>query len=132
MRKLFVFIVLLGITIVSCHKEVLPELFNFDLEQEFKLHGNYESNDNSLQFSIVEINDSRCPVDVECVWAGKADVKIDVERPQQGSITLSTYDNLSDTVAGFSFELINVSPYPVSTETTELEDYEVTLRIVQL
>jgi hypothetical protein len=132
MRKLFLLLMFVGIVFVSCDEEVVPETFNLDLEQEFKFKGTYVSSNNSLQFSIAEINDSRCPSDVVCVWEGKADVKIDVDSPQAGSITLSTYDNLKDSVAGFSFELIDVSPYPVSTETIKLEDYDVTLKIVEL
>ena len=132
MKKLFLLLMLVGIVFVSCHEELLPETFNLGSEEDFKWGGEYESSNNSLLFSIVEINDSRCPSDVVCVWEGKADVRINVDSPHSGSILLSTYDNIKDTVGDFSFELIDVSPYPISTETIELEDYNVTLKIVEL
>ena len=132
MKKLLLLLMLVGIVLVSCDEELFTETFTLGLEQDFKLGGEYESSTNSLIFSIVEINDSRCPSDVVCVWEGKADVRIDVDRPQSGSILLSTYDNLKDTVGDFSFELIDVSPYPISTETIKLEDYNVALKIVEL
>jgi hypothetical protein len=132
MKKLFLLLMLVGIVLVSCDEELFPETFNLGLEQDFKLGGEYESSTNSLIFSIVEINDSRCPSDVVCVWEGKADVRIDVDSPQSGSILLSSYDNLKDTVGDFSFELIDVSPYPISTETIKLKDYDVTIKIVEL
>jgi hypothetical protein len=69
---------------------------------------------------------------VVCVWEGKADVKIDVTSPVRGSITLSTYNHLTDTIGNYSFELKDVSPYPISTKTIKLEDYNVTLKIVEL
>lgn len=132
MKKLFLLVMLVGIAFVSCNEELLPETFNLGLEKDFKLGGEYKLSNKSLIFSIFEINDSRCPTDVVCVWEGKADVRINVESPQPGSILLSTYDNLKDTIGGYSFELIEVSPYPISTETIKLEDYNVTLKIVEL
>lgn len=132
MKKIILLMIVAGLTIVSCNKETLTETFVFGLNEEFQIGGEYQSSDNSLKFSIVEINDSRCPSDVVCVWEGKADVKINVESPQKGTITLSTYDNKIDTVGNYSFEIIDVSPYPVSTKTIKLEDYDVTLKIVEL
>ena len=102
------------------------------MENEFKINGEYHSADNYLNFSVTEINDSRCPSDVVCVWQGKADVKIEVKNPVRGSISLNTYDNLIDTVGNYSIELIDVSPYPVSTKVIKLEEYKVTLKIVEL
>jgi hypothetical protein len=102
------------------------------LENDFKINEEYHSSDNSLVFSITEINDSRCPSDVVCVWAGKADVKIMVEQPVAGTIILSTYDNQADTVGNYSFKIIDVLPYPISTKTVKLEDYDVVLKIEKL
>ena len=117
---------------MSCDNEPVSDSFSFGLESEFKINGEYHSVDNSVHFRITEINDSRCPSDVVCIWAGKADVKIEVESPVKGAIILSTYDNQVDTVGNFSFEIIDVLPYPISTKTIQLEDYNVTLKIVEL
>ena len=117
---------------VSCNNEELPETFEIGFEEDFQ-HGEInQSDDTSLKFSITEINDSRCPSDVICIWGGKADVKVEVESPQIGFIVLSTYDNLIDTFGIYSFELIDVSPHPISTEIIKLEDYQVTLKIEEL
>jgi hypothetical protein len=118
--------------LISCDKESISESFSVGLESNFKINNNYQSLDNSLDFTITEINDSRCPNDVVCVWEGKADVKIEVASPVKGSIMLSTYNHLLDTIGNYSFELIDVSPYPVSTKTIKLEDYDVTLKILEL
>jgi hypothetical protein len=69
---------------------------------------------------------------VVCVWEGKVDITIEMESPQSGSIVLSTFDNLIDTIDNFSFEIIEVLPYPISTSIIELEDYNVTLKIEEL
>lgn len=116
----------------SCHEEETLGAFKYGIEEVFKYGEIYQLDNNSLKFSITEINDSRCPKGVYCFWAGSANVKLVFELPQKGSLFLKTYDNRIDTFANYSFELIDVSPYPISTETIELEDYNVTLKITEL
>lgn len=114
---------------VSCNNEDQLDTFNIGEEVVFK-HGEInQSNINSLEFAITSINDSRCPSDVQCVWQGKVDVTIRIEKPSVGTIELSSYNNSIDTLGDFSFELIDVAPYPVSTEAIELKDYLVSLKI---
>jgi len=132
MKTIYLFLALIAISFISCEKETVPDSFSFGLENDFKINGEYHSVDNSLKFKITEINDSRCPSDVVCIWAGKTDVKIEVESPVTGTIVLSTYDNPVDTVGNFSFKIIDVLPYPISTKAIQLEDYNVTLKIVVL
>jgi hypothetical protein len=132
MKTIYFFLALTFISFISCDNETVPDSFSFGLNNDFKLNGEYHSVDNSLQFTITEINDSRCPSDVQCIWAGKADVKIKVESPVFGVITLSTLDKLVDTIGNYSFTLVDVAPYPISTKTIKLEEYKVTLKIVEL
>ncbi len=129
MKYLFLTVFLIVFLIVSCNNEEFSELVVIGSEADFQLGEIIQSDGNSLKFSITEINDSRCPSDVFCFWEGKADVKIEIELPQIGFIILSTHDNLIDTFGIYSFEFIDISPYPISTETIELKDYIVTLKI---
>ncbi len=132
MKKKFLLIMFIGLLIFSCKNETELENFSLGFEDNFRFGAEYQSNNNLLKFKITEINDSRCPSDVVCIWAGKTDVKIEVESPVTGTIVLSTYDNPVDTVGNFSFKIIDVLPYPISTKTIQLEDYNVTLKIVEL
>lgn len=132
MKTIYFFFTLIFISFISCDEEPVSDSFSFGLENDFKINGEYHSADNSVKFRITEINDSRCPSDVICIWAGKADVKIQVESPVSGIITLSTYDNQADTVGNYSFKLIDILPYPISTKTIKLDEYDVTLKIVEL
>ncbi len=129
MKKLFLILLVSAFVFSACNKTEDPDSFNFKTESKFQHGIMNQSSDSSLRFSITEINDSRCPSDVVCVWEGKADVKIVVESPTTGSIVLSTFNNRIDTVGNYSFELIDVSPHPVSTKTLTLDDYIVTLAI---
>jgi hypothetical protein len=121
-----------GIALFSCNSENVNDTFSFNLEKSFQIGDAYFSTDHSLQFQITEINDSRCPSDVICVWQGEAVVKIEVQSPLTGTLELNTHDNLTDTIGSYSFELMDVSPYPVSTKLIELDEYRVTLLIEKL
>lgn len=79
--------------------------------------------------------DSRCPSDVQCIWAGHVAILVDVEIASSGEslgrfkMTLlgnsesgtSTNDQLS--IGGYLVELVNVTPYPSSTTVIEPSDY---------
>ncbi len=135
MKTIYI-LIFIPVFIISCNKENISETFSLGVANEFKIHGEYHSADQLLKFIITEINDSRCPSDVICVWEGKADVKIEMESPVKGNLILSTYHSNTntsiDTLGNYSFELIDVSPYPVSTKTIKLKDYKVMLKIKEL
>lgn len=132
MKTFYSLLIIIAFSLTSCDKETFPESFTIGLGSEFKINNEYFSSDKSLIFSITEINDSRCPSDVICVWEGKADVKIEVTNPVRGSILLSTYKHQIDTIGNYSFELKNISPYPISTKAIKLKEYSVTLKILEL
>lgn len=120
-----------SLLLFSCNRETetFPENFRVGIEEVFKPGDIYLSEMQSIKFKISEIYDSRCPSDVVCIWQGEVLVTIEAESPVQGKITLSTNDNQSDTLGNYSFNLIEVLPYPVSTDIIKLEDYEITLKI---
>ena len=132
MKKNIIFLIMLTFFSLSCEQETLPESFVLGQEKNFEWGTDYYSNANSIKLTIAEINDSRCPSDVVCVWEGEALVKINVETSTTQTIELSTFDNQKDTIDLFSIELIDVSPYPVSTKNIDLEDYIVTLKIEEI
>lgn len=77
--------------------------------------------------------DSRCPVDVTCVWAGDAAVEITLERPpaKRDSFVLHTMHGSGAAVdyEGFSVRLEAVNPRPRLSQKIAAEDYRVTLVI---
>ncbi len=117
---------------ISCQKEVIPENFVLGEEEDFKVGTENKSAEYNVKFTITDVQDSRCPMDVECIWQGEAEIEIKFDSPFQETIVLSTYDDLIDTVGNYSTKLLDVSPYPVSTETIELENYTIKLKIESL
>jgi len=132
MKNLLYFPFLILLFLLSCEDETADGKFDFGEDEIFHTDQYYRSGDNSLKISIREINDSRCPADVVCIWQGETVVKIEIESPQNSTVSLKLYEDPIDTIGNYSFELKDVSPYPVSTETTLFRDYDVTLRIEKI
>ena len=130
--KKFVSIIIVSLFLFSCTKEAEPEFFDLGKEEKFKIGIENKSAQNGVKLTITNVQESRCPSDVTCVWEGEAKVEIEFISPFEETIELSTYDDLIDTVSNYSIELLDVLPYPVSTHTTELDDYTVILKIVEL
>lgn len=130
MKTIIILSLMLTFAFSGCNKEEASKPFT--LESKFKIDQVFHITDNPLQFTIAEINDSRCPSDVVCVWAGQAEVKIIVKSPVQGTIVLNTFNHETDTLGAYVFQLVEVSPYPISTKTIALDEYEVTLKIEKL
>lgn len=60
------------------------------------------------------VDDSRCPVDTNCVWAGNAKVKIEVRGGRGGPQTFelnSTTAPTSVKYSGFEIKLVDLTPH---------------------
>jgi len=90
-----------------------------------------------LRMEFVEVKeDSRCPSDVICGWAGVVKVNITIKEGEkettlellkpglniEGTGSTATYDS-------YQIQLIKVTPYPKSTTTIEPSDYEAIIKI---
>lgn len=70
-----------------------------------------------LKIKFVAVEDSRCPQDVTCVWAGNAKVTVKIIDRRGKSETFELNTNLEAKAvrfAGYEIKLINVTPYPRS------------------
>jgi hypothetical protein len=90
----------------------------------------------TITFQAV-LEDSRCPTDVDCVWAGRAKVAFQVEAPGQAAATL-TLITLPDqptptpaTYAGYAIALLDLAPYPQQLgQALALAEYEATVQVI--
>lgn len=86
---------------------------------------------NSVQSTLSSIDDSRCPVDVVCVWAGKVSVLINLN--SEFNIMLEP-GKQKDTVYNairYSFTLVDVVPHPRSQPPTSVNEQKAIVRIVK-
>ena len=116
-------------------KIILDQPFNLGINGEATL----EQSDLSLHFINVT-EDSRCPSDVVCVWAGQVSVLIEIkslEGAAKGNFTLTSMagsgekDSVTIEAGGKNYEikLQGVQPYPVSTKPIKSTDYVITLMV---
>lgn len=129
MRKLYFIALIFILALFSCNDEEGINDFNFREGKSFVLNEDYTSNDNTLTFRIVDMQDSRCPEGVYCIWQGEAKFKVAVDVPVNDTIELSTFDKKTGILENYHFELIEVSPYPVINTEIRPEDYRVRLII---
>lgn len=71
------------------------------------------------------VSDSRCPIDVTCIWAGEVSVKVKLEK---GSTTTEVVlkEGGSTTFEGISVFLVSVAPANNSKNPLKKEDYRFT------
>lgn len=93
------------------------------LGSEFELHAGQRISlyKTKLTVRFVAVSeDSRCPSDVTCVWAGNARVQVQVTNGRAGK-TLTLNSNTAappssdGNFAGYTVKLISLNPYPRST-----------------
>lgn len=82
--------------------------------QEVSVKINTEEKANGgVRIKFVElVEDSRCPVDTNCIWAGNAKIKVRVTRNGRSRVLqLNTMTRGSDAVfAGYKFRLTDLDP----------------------
>jgi len=81
-----------------------------------------------LKLYFYDIEDSRCPLDVECVWEGEVTAMINLDNK---TLDASTYFTPGRTVTFLPYEITmtEIQPHPISTEAP---DYVATMQITKL
>ncbi|HEV7799341.1 MAG TPA: hypothetical protein VGO73_14380 [Pyrinomonadaceae bacterium] len=108
------------------------------LGREFKLKARHQvtlpREGLRIKFASVK-EDSRCPADVKCVWAGNAAVRLEVSMRGRSSKVLWLNTNNSSSAAtenqyrGYTVKLAELSPYPRSNRKIAPGDYVATLLV---
>jgi len=73
------------------------------------------------------IEDTRCPRDVNCIWAGEVRVQLEIYAISQSRAEL--LEGGSTVVGQNRVTLVRVEPQPVSTAKIVAQDYRATLKI---
>lgn len=107
---------------------------SFDREFEIRIDQKAEVPESGFSITFVALlEDSRCPGDVNCIWAGKADIEVTVrskKTPPQ-TIVLSTMgeDNQEQKVDIYTIRLVKLLPYPRNDRPSKKSDYVATLLV---
>lgn len=132
MKKIIVPLLLF---IGGCNENPLIIPTQAGLNQEFSLRVNQQAviQGTNIYLTFRRVTgDSRCPDNARCIWAGNAELVIDLkESPQPPvSVTINTY--LEPTVIRFSHyqvHLVKLTPYPHAPDRIDPDDYTATLRV---
>lgn len=107
-----------------------PDTIFPKLDEPFEVKvGNSLVIPNGILITVLDVEDSRCPADVLCVWQGEAKVSINVKRALQelGKFTLaSTVGQETQIFNQHSVTLVQVQPYPYSSKEILPSDYVIT------
>ncbi|MCL6643269.1 MAG: hypothetical protein K6T71_08145 [Candidatus Bipolaricaulota bacterium] len=106
----------------------------FSLDEPFTLFVRQKAQVAELQLQFLGVSqDSRCPVDVECVWAGNAKIALKVslkDSTQETAITINSHAEPREAVyEGFRIEFVELRPVPRSDRPINPAEYRVTLKV---
>ena len=111
-----------------------PQIQTFPKNISLTSSKNYQFPDGTI-LSIKEINDSRCPANVNCIWAGNVVVSLNLTKGsntnQDFSLTFGPGEGGTIyTYGGFNIKIIKVLPNKGSTsEVLEKKDYIFTIQV---
>lgn len=122
-----IYVVLFFTLIFSgCEKIKVGEAFDVKIGELYRI-------DWDLSFTIDSINDYRCAKDVVCVWAEDVNLYFNINHAFNHTDTviyLNTHNNNPFVIADYTWEVLEVNPYPVSTKITEPSD--ITIKMILL
>ena len=116
-----VFIGLTATTVLAKRSETVKVLINKEVTAK-----------GGLKIAFVElVEDSRCPEDAQCIWAGNAKIKIRVTKKGKSEILeLNTMPNGdAPSFAGYRFSLIDLVPRLRSDVRINRNAYEASIEI---
>ena len=141
-----IFLILIGflaIALVSLGQESFAQSsesmsMEANLDSQFLLQFNQSAEIKSEDITITFLNvtsDSRCASDVTCVWQGQAEIELDVKRGEEMStVSLSIGGDSTPEESIFNsylIQLVDLSPYPISTKIIQPGDYSATIKITK-
>lgn len=120
----------LSITLIILQQPSFAAEINFlDLPIGLKI-GETANIDEDLKMTLLDVEDSRCPSDVVCVWQGMVTAKVQLQKGAQDlgvhGISTETIEGDEEIFDGYYIRLTNIDPYPVSTSPIEPSDYMLT------
>ena len=92
-------------------------------------YGQEASIENNIKIKFEDVNDSRCPMEVVCFWAGDGGVGLILSNgnDQQHTFLHTALYPREINYAGYRIIMKSLNPYPVSTQVINKEDYNIEL-----
>lgn len=139
-----IFLILVGLLVISVASfthdsfaQSSESSIESELDSEFLLQptqsAQIKSEDLKVTFVTV-LADSRCAADVICVWQGRADIELFVQKGDDEGITVYLSVGADSNTEKLVFDMyliqfLELAPYPNSSQTIKSEDYTATIKI---
>lgn len=141
MNNRFHFIILislLGILFTSSCSDNTSDNYEFGTEITIQFGETINVGNEGLQFKLDSITEGRCPLDVVCVWEGVANVEFSQILTGQTEAFNLNIRGLCEEDCGedininnYNIELIELNPYPTSTNPVTEEDYTAIITVTE-
>jgi hypothetical protein len=106
--------------------EALSEVMTIDVKQIVKYQ--------NLTLRLLAVDDSRCAIGVECIWAGQLVVTLEVSNESAEKIEVKLIRKREPEIAnafGYNLLLLEVVPHPKKGKVIHLSDQIIKLKIVK-
>lgn len=134
--KYLLILVAITLSLAACKPASNPT--SLEIEESFTLRLEDGYNEivasDGTKVELLEVNDSRCPLNVECVQAGQALVKLKISEPEKEprevelvGITPLGDGKSSEPMGDGYLLLLDVKPYPQADKQLEQDEIEVEL-----
>ena len=105
-------------------------------QQKVQIHKQKRFSRSNLTVKFVSlIEDSRCPVGTNCIWAGNAKIKVEISNRGRNKQTFEMNTNLGAkgaTYDGYQIELIDLKPVPANNVRINKNGYFATFAVSRL
>lgn len=123
---------LLTVALVACRSAGAPAAHEAALNQDILLapgeRAVFGAQKLDVEFVRV-VEDSRCPSDVTCVWAGEVKVQLSTRVDAGAAVQYEITAGQHATVGELRLVVVQVQPERVSTREISPEEYRVTLKV---
>jgi len=119
---------------VYCHNTNQDSTLKIGEITEIEVGKTVENFEYGLSLRVDNLNDSRCPIGVECYWEGTASVEFHLTtKNSQYDFTLDTHPNFTnDTIIeNMKYQLIDVVPYPVFGEEQPIKTVKILVDVAK-
>jgi hypothetical protein len=133
MRSFLPLLLVVGFAIVIAPSDAIAQK---EVEISVKAGKTKCERSSRVSIRLVEVvEDSRCPEGVNCIWAGRAVVKITAAKRNEAPATFELADNdekASVEFAGYRIYFKSLLPKPTADGSPKLEEYVAVFRLEKL
>lgn len=104
------------------------------LRQQGKVQIYHEANVSGVRIKFVDlIEDSRCPIDTQCIWAGNAKLKVQLSKNGRSKIVEMNTGTAPRTIRfeGYEVKVTKLTPQPASNIRIRKDGYVATFSVVR-